>query len=43
LSFNQIKDKVADMLKLIDLQGREELMPSDLSGGMQKRVGMAAQ
>ena len=29
------------MLKLIDLQGREELMPSDLSGGMQKRVGMA--
>lgn len=41
LSYLQIKDKVADMLKLIDLQGREELMPSDLSGGMQKRVGMA--
>lgn len=40
-SFNQIKDKVADMLKLIDLEGREEIMPSDLSGGMQKRVGMA--
>ena len=41
LSFNQIKEKVAEMLKLIDLEGKEELMPSDLSGGMQKRVGMA--
>lgn len=40
-SYNQIKDKVAQMLKLIDLEGKEELMPSDLSGGMQKRVGMA--
>lgn len=40
-SYNQIKDKVAEMLKLIGLEGREELMPSDLSGGMQKRVGMA--
>ena len=29
------------MLKLIDLPGKEEIMPSDLSGGMQKRVGMA--
>jgi phospholipid/cholesterol/gamma-HCH transport system ATP-binding protein len=40
-SYKQIQDKVADMLKLIDLEGKEELMPSDLSGGMQKRVGMA--
>ena len=40
-SFQQIKDKVAEMLQLIDLPGREEIMPSDLSGGMQKRVGMA--
>lgn len=40
-SYHQIKDKVAQMLKLIDLEGKEELMPSDLSGGMQKRVGMA--
>jgi phospholipid/cholesterol/gamma-HCH transport system ATP-binding protein len=40
-SYNQIKDKVAEMLKLIDLPGREHVMPSDLSGGMQKRVGMA--
>jgi phospholipid/cholesterol/gamma-HCH transport system ATP-binding protein len=40
-SYQQIKDKVAEMLKLIDLPGREHVMPSDLSGGMQKRVGMA--
>ena len=40
-SYLQIKDKVSEMLKLIDLEGKEELMPSDLSGGMQKRVGMA--
>lgn len=40
-SYSQIKDKVAEMLKLIDLPGKEEIMPSDLSGGMQKRVGMA--
>ena len=40
-SFQQIIDKVAEMLQLIDLPGREEIMPSDLSGGMQKRVGMA--
>ena len=40
-SYLQIKDQVSEMLKLIDLEGREEVMPSDLSGGMQKRVGMA--
>ena len=40
-NYQQIKEKVAEMLKLIDLEGKELLMPSDLSGGMQKRVGMA--
>jgi phospholipid/cholesterol/gamma-HCH transport system ATP-binding protein len=40
-SYNQIKDKVSTMLKTIDLPGKEGVMPSDLSGGMQKRVGMA--
>lgn len=40
-NYQQIKDKVAEMLNLIDLPGREHIMPSDLSGGMQKRVGMA--
>lgn len=41
LTLNQVEDKVKSVLKLIDLEGKEELMPSDLSGGMQKRVGMA--
>jgi len=41
LSYQEIKEKVAEMLKIIDLEGKEEIMPSDLSGGMQKRVGMA--
>lgn len=40
-SYHQIEDKVFEMLRLIDLTGKEKLMPSDLSGGMQKRVGMA--
>lgn len=41
LKLLQIQEKVRDMLKLVDLSGIEQLMPSDLSGGMQKRVGMA--
>lgn len=41
LSYKEIQNKVATVLKLIDLEGIELLMPSDLSGGMQKRVGMA--
>jgi phospholipid/cholesterol/gamma-HCH transport system ATP-binding protein len=41
LSFHQIETKVKEMLALIDLPGKEKVMPSDLSGGMQKRVGMA--
>lgn len=41
LTLNQVEDKVKTVLELIDLSGKEELMPSDLSGGMQKRVGMA--
>lgn len=41
LSESEISLKIRDMLKLIDLEGKEHLMPSDLSGGMQKRVGMA--
>ncbi len=41
LSEPEIQIKIQDMLKLIDLEGKEALMPSDLSGGMQKRVGMA--
>lgn len=41
LTEHEISIKIKDMLKLIDLEGKEHLMPSDLSGGMQKRVGMA--
>lgn len=41
LSYQEIQDRVAEILSLIDLKGIENYMPSDLSGGMQKRVGMA--
>ncbi len=41
MSLNEIRSKVAEILEMVDLKGIEELMPSDLSGGMQKRVGMA--
>ena len=41
LTEEEIEIKIKDMLALIDLVGKEHLMPSDLSGGMQKRVGMA--
>lgn len=41
LDLFEIQAKVKKVLKLIDLEGKEDLMPSDLSGGMQKRVGMA--
>lgn len=36
-----IKDKVRDKLKLVGLEGTEWMMPSNLSGGMRKRVALA--
>lgn len=36
-----IDDQVADALKVVGLEGIEEKMPSDLSGGMRKRVALA--
>ncbi len=37
----QIHSKVNEMLELIDMKGSNELLPSELSGGMQKRAGFA--
>lgn len=41
LSESEIKKKISDMLALIKMQGSENLLPASLSGGMQKRVGLA--
>ena len=38
---DEISKIVADKLKLVGLEGIEEKFPSELSGGMQKRVGFA--
>jgi phospholipid/cholesterol/gamma-HCH transport system ATP-binding protein len=37
----EIEAKIANMLELIKMQGSENLLPASLSGGMQKRVGLA--
>lgn len=37
----QIKEIASEKLKLVGLFGVEDLMPSELSGGMKKRVGLA--
>lgn len=36
-----IKQKVKDALAMVGLEGTEKKMPSDLSGGMRKRAGLA--
>jgi phospholipid/cholesterol/gamma-HCH transport system ATP-binding protein len=38
---NRIRDRVAEVLRWVGLQGVEEKSPSELSGGMKKRVGLA--
>jgi len=40
-SVDRIKDLVAEKLELVGLPGIEKLKPSELSGGMRKRVGLA--
>lgn len=37
----EIRKRVRDKLRLVGLSGIEGLMPSELSGGMKKRVGLA--
>lgn len=41
LSTEEISKKVVEKLNLVGLPGIEELKPSELSGGMKKRVGLA--
>ncbi len=41
LSEAKISSKVSESLGEVDLSGTEQLMPSELSGGMKKRVGIA--
>ncbi len=41
LSQDEIDKKVAEKLELVGLPGIEKLKPSELSGGMKKRVGLA--
>lgn len=41
LGEEEIRERVARVLSWIELDGIEEKMPSELSGGMQKRVGLA--
>jgi phospholipid/cholesterol/gamma-HCH transport system ATP-binding protein len=41
LTDEQIEEKIRAMLKLVSMEGSENLLPASLSGGMQKRVGLA--
>ena len=41
LSKDEIDEKIILSLKQVDMANTEELMPSELSGGMKKRIGIA--
>ena len=41
LSNEEIQAKVNYMLELVDMKGSNSLLPAELSGGMQKRAGLA--
>ena len=41
LSLGEITDRVHRFLELVGLPGTDDLLPSELSGGMRKRVGIA--
>ena len=38
---DEIEERVMEILKLVDMESARDLMPSEISGGMQKRVGLA--
>ena len=38
---SEIREKVAEALEVVELPGTEDKKPSELSGGMRKRVGLA--
>ncbi len=41
LSESEIRDRVAEKLRRVGLEGIETKMPAEISGGMRKRVGLA--
>ena len=41
LEASRVETRVAESLKLVELEGVEERYPAELSGGMRKRVGIA--
>lgn len=41
MSESDVEQKVMSILKIVNMESARNLMPSDLSGGMQKRVGLA--
>jgi len=41
LTSKEIDEKINNILKLIGLEGKEDLLPKELSGGMQQRVALA--
>ncbi len=41
LSDDQIKERVREKLKFVEMEGTEDLLPAELSGGMQKRIALA--
>ena len=41
MTAGEIHEAVNKMLELVDMKGANELLPGELSGGMQKRAGLA--
>ena len=41
MSEGERKTRVSELLASVGMHGEQDKMPSDLSGGMQKRVGLA--